>query len=190
MVGGMTTGEEQHQQEDRKAREDTAPAGPNPGSERRRAFAEELGQFFEERGLPRMEGRMLGWLIVCDPPEQSAEDLAAALGASRGGISMSVRMLQRAGALERVAVPGSRKHYYRLRPGMWRQEIDKRVEEAAMVRDLTAKGLQELSDAPPEQLRRLRDMNDMYSFLSQEYSRIRDLWHSKEDGNGEPSGPR
>jgi DNA-binding transcriptional regulator GbsR (MarR family) len=148
----------------------------------RRAFAEELGQWFEDRGLPRMEGRVAGWLIVCDPPEQSAEDLAAVLGASRGAISMATRLLQRAGAVERVNQPGSRKHYYRLRPGMWRQDIDKRVEEAVQVRELAAKGMAKLGEAPGGQLDRLRDMYQMYDFLAEEYTSIRDRWHRQEKG--------
>lgn len=146
----------------------------------RHAFAEELGQFFEEEGLPRMEGRVLGWLIVCTPPRQSAEDLVTALGASRGAISMAMRLLQRAGAVERVNVPGSRRHYYQLPPGFWRREIDKRVQEAGHVRKLTASGLDRLADAPPEELRRLRDMYEMYEFLETEYGRLQERWHRHE----------
>src|SRR5690606_19889820 len=101
------------------------------GMEReRQVFAEELGRFFEERGLPRMEGRVLGRLVVCSPAHQSADELAEALGASRGAISMAIRLLQRSEAVERLNVPGSRRHYYRLRPGFWRGEIDTRVQEA------------------------------------------------------------
>ena len=38
-------------------------------------------------GLPRMTGRVLAWLLVCDPPEQTAAELAEALDASKGAIS-------------------------------------------------------------------------------------------------------
>lgn len=152
----------------------------DPLAGERHAFAEELGQFFEERGLPRMEGRVAGWLVVCTPPQQSADELAAALGASRGAISMATRLLQRSGALERVTVPGSRRHYYQLRPGFWRQEIDKRVEESARVRELAGNGLERLAASAPEDLRRLRDMHEMYEFLEFEYGRVQQRWHEHE----------
>ncbi|GAB2505198.1 GbsR/MarR family transcriptional regulator [Nocardiopsis aegyptia] len=151
--------------------------------EERRAFAQELGRFFEDRGLPRMEGRVLGWLVVCVPDHQSAEQLTEALGASRGAISMAMRLLQRADAVERVTVPGSRRHYYRLRPGLWRQEIDRRVEEAATVRALTADGLRRLSGtsaASDGDLARLRDMHEMYAFLEGGYAHLRDTWRERE----------
>ena len=146
----------------------------------RQVFAEELGRFFEERGLPRMEGRVLGRLVVCSPAHQSADELAEALGASRGAISMAIRLLQRSEAVERLNVPGSRRHYYRLRPGFWRGEIDTRVQEAAAVRTLAESGLKRLEGAPEEDLDRLRDLHAMYTFLEHGYAALRDSWHQEQ----------
>lgn len=150
----------------------------DPETEReRQVFAEELGRFFEERGLPRMEGRVLGRLVVCSPAHQSADELAEALNASRGAISMAIRLLQRSEAVERLNLPGTRRHYYQLRPGFWRGEIDTRVREAAAVRALTENGLKRLEGAPEEDLDRLRDMHEMYTFLEHGYAVLRDSWH-------------
>ena len=35
-------------------------------------FIEETGIVFEQTGLTRMSGRMFGWLLISDPPYQSA----------------------------------------------------------------------------------------------------------------------
>ncbi|WP_460527165.1 hypothetical protein [Flindersiella endophytica] len=51
-------------------------------------YVEEIGLYFAGVRLPRMPGRILGWLLVCDPPHQSAEELAAALQVSSGSISV------------------------------------------------------------------------------------------------------
>ena len=50
-------------------------------------FVEELGLLFAELGQPRMMGRMLAWLLICEPPDQSSSDLVGALGASKATIS-------------------------------------------------------------------------------------------------------
>ena len=42
-------------------------------------FVEEVGLLFEHAGLPRMAGRILGWLLICDPPHQSPGELAEVL---------------------------------------------------------------------------------------------------------------
>jgi DNA-binding transcriptional regulator GbsR (MarR family) len=81
------------------------------------SFADEVGLFYEHLGLPRAWGRVLGWLLVCDPDRQSADDLAAVLHASSG--SAATRALTRMGYVERQTKPGDRRTYYRTRPGTW-----------------------------------------------------------------------
>ena len=34
-------------------------------------FVEDISLYFEQMGLPRMAGRVLGVLLICDPPAQS-----------------------------------------------------------------------------------------------------------------------
>ncbi|MEJ2288705.1 MAG: MarR family transcriptional regulator, partial [Deinococcales bacterium] len=80
------------------------------------AFIEEIGLAIEGQGLPRMAGRVLGALLVADPPEQSADELVATLHASRSSVSTMTRLLEGAGLIERVSRPGDRKLYYRNRP--------------------------------------------------------------------------
>ena len=57
------------------------------------AFVEAMGQYLGARGMTPMSGRMWAWLLICDPPEQTAEDLAVALQASRGAISGTAGLL-------------------------------------------------------------------------------------------------
>jgi DNA-binding transcriptional regulator GbsR (MarR family) len=83
----------------------------------RHDYADEIGLYFEGYGLPRIPGRILGWLMACEPPHQSPEQLAEELDISRGSVSMAMRLLQPNKAVERIAVPGSRRTHWRLRPG-------------------------------------------------------------------------
>lgn len=55
----------------------------------------------EVYGVPPIAGRILGWLMICDPPEQSAGQIAEAIGASRASLVTNMRMLT--GALRRHA---------------------------------------------------------------------------------------
>lgn len=139
-------------------------------------YADEIGSWMEDLGLPRMSGRVLGWLMVCEPPHQSADELAEALLASRGAISMSVRMLMGGGSVERYPVPGTRRTYYRLRPGFWLREAEDKARMAGEWRKITDRGLQLLSDRDEESRQRMQEAHDMYAFLEVEYGRIRDRW--------------
>ncbi|MFD9940388.1 GbsR/MarR family transcriptional regulator [Nonomuraea sp. NPDC059023] len=139
-------------------------------------FADEIGSWMEDLGLPRMPGRILGWLMVCEPPHQSADELAEALQASRGAISMSVRMLIGGGSVERYPVPGTRRTYYRLRPGFWLREAEDKARMAREWRKVTERGLELLNDRTEESRRRMQEAHDMYAFLELEYGRIKERW--------------
>lgn len=156
-------------------------------------YVEEIGLFFANAGLPRMPGRVLGWLLVCEPAHQSAEELAAALRVSSGSVSMAVRMLVQAGAVERYALTGSRRTFYRLRPGFWLREAEEKAKLAAEWRKLADRGLAMLDDTPGEDQAarslRLEEMRDMYAFLETEYAQIDARWRQR-DMNKRAKGKR
>src|SRR4051794_17405161 len=75
-----------------------------------------MGLFFEQVGGPRTMGRLYGWLMICDPPDQSLAELAETLGVSKASISTMGRLLLEGGMVERVPA-SSRQHHYRVAPG-------------------------------------------------------------------------
>jgi hypothetical protein len=107
-----------------------------------RAYAERWGIVFENLGATRMMGRVLGWLLVCDPPEQSSGELAEGLDASAGSISTATRALAQAGMIERVGVPGKRSSYFHVRPGMWGDLLKRRMSYGLTMGELADRGLE------------------------------------------------
>jgi len=88
-----------------------------------RSFVEDIAIVFEDFRLPRMAGRIVGRLLLSVPAEQSSEQLAAYLDASKGSISTMTRQLIDLGLVERVGIPGARQDYFRIRPGSWEKLI-------------------------------------------------------------------
>jgi DNA-binding transcriptional regulator GbsR (MarR family) len=129
------------------------------------AFVEQMGGYFESNGLTRLAGRLLGWLLVCEPERQSSEDLAAALGASSGGISTNARMLSQFGFIERLAVAGDRRTYFRLRPNAFAAGERHRLQTMADLHRMADAGLLALRDDAPERSRRLHEMRDLLSYM-------------------------
>ncbi|MGH3975773.1 MAG: GbsR/MarR family transcriptional regulator, partial [Pseudonocardiaceae bacterium] len=126
--------------------------------EKLRSFAEDVGLFYEDLGLPRAWGRVLGWLLVCEPPLQSAEELAAVLHASRGSISMATRSLIRMGCVERQATRGDRRAYYRIQPGTWSAVFEHQLQSATKLCQLANHGLELLNGEPPTRCDRLQEL--------------------------------
>lgn len=140
-------------------------------------FAEEVGIAFEQTGLPRMAGRILGWLLVADPPHQSMEQLTTALKASKGSISTMTRLLIHHGLIERVSLPGVRHDYFRLCSDAWQHMIGRGLTgEIRMFRQLAERGLRLLSDKTPVTRTWLEEMLDVYAFLEKEFPALLDRW--------------
>jgi DNA-binding transcriptional regulator GbsR (MarR family) len=157
---------------------------PNTLNAQLSSYVEACGLVFERWGLPRTAGRIWGWLHVCDPPRQSAQDLLDALQVSRGSVSTNTRLLESMGLIERIGVPGSRQSYYRLRDDAFEAILSMRIKGAKEVAAITEKGLQVLQSAEPARRRRLEHQRDFYSFMVSELEAL--LRHWQEHKADEP----
>jgi DNA-binding transcriptional regulator GbsR (MarR family) len=137
-------------------------------------FVEEMGVYLElEAGTPRMVGRTLGWLLVCEPPEQSAAELAEFLQASKGSISTSTRVLLRLGFIERARIRGERFDRFRARPEAW-DEFFWRQEQFQAPRRVLQMGLAALSEAPSERRERLEELDALYAWWEERLPKLRE----------------
>ncbi len=135
-------------------------------------FIEALGMQLElEIGVPRMVGRVLGWLLVCDPPQQSAAELAESLQASKGSISTATRVLLRNGLIERVRFRGERFDRFEATPEAW-DEFLWREEQFAEPRRVLRLGLDALAGEPPARRARLEELDWMYAWWQERIGRL------------------
>lgn len=95
------------------------PAQIDEREEYRRQFAEEISLIWEMTGTSRMDGRVLGYLMIMDQPYISSADLAEALSASTGAVSMATRRLIDTNYIRRHSVPGDRSHYFKAEEDPW-----------------------------------------------------------------------
>jgi len=140
-------------------------------------FAEDVGIVFEQTGMPRMAGRILGWLFISDPPHQSTEQLTKALLASKGSMSTMTRLLIQLGLIERLSLPGVRHDFFRLRSDAWQHMVGRGLtDEIKMFRQLTEHGLELLGDRAPNNQKWLKEMLDVYTFLEREFPALLERW--------------
>ncbi len=131
-------------------------------------YLERWGMLFELLGATRMMGRILGWLLVSEPPEQSAGDIAQAVGASAGSVSTTTRALTQAGMIERLGIPGERSAHFRVRSGVWGQLLKKRMSYIVSMRDLVEEGLELGAGEKKDSTLRLRELGSYCSFIERE----------------------
>jgi DNA-binding transcriptional regulator GbsR (MarR family) len=135
------------------------------------AFVEYVGRFWEGFGQARTVGRILGWLMICEPPEQSSSDLAEALQISAGSVSTTTRQLIQLGLADRVTYPGDRASYFRLHDHVWIEVVRARIDGVRAWHEVAVAAEAVLPDKEPE---RITELAWMTEFMLREWPELMD----------------
>ena len=129
-------------------------------------FAAQVGTVMSGMGLPAAFGKLMGWLLICDPPQQTSTQLAQALGLSKGSVSTGMRALEQLGMVRRVPVHG-RGHAYEMLPDALVRTVDAR-RMYMVIHDVMQDGIDVLGgDDTTPRAQRLRVARDFYAFVGE-----------------------
>jgi hypothetical protein len=118
----------------------------------------------EEWGLPPITGRILGWLMICDPAEQSAGQIAEAIQASRASLTSNMRFLTAIGLVRKVRRPGERSAYYRIEDDAWQQVIQRKLDGLSAFGEIADEGIA-LAGGDDHRAERIRAAHDSLAWL-------------------------
>ena len=137
------------------------------------AWIESMAAHFVPEGIPLIGGRILAYLLICDPVERTAAELSEELEASTGSISTNLRLLMNLGVVTKTTRRGRQAAEYRLNERGWAEMLHRRLQALAKTRSLTATGLRLLS-GDPERALRLRAIDELYGWLATELPAVWD----------------
>lgn len=144
----------------------------------RRAYAEDFGIFWESAGSPRMEGRIIGYLLIMEQPFISSAELATVLNASAGSVSTTTRRLTEAGFLKRHAVAGDRSHYFRMENDVWGSWLAGERKVLEKERELLEQGLALVGDADPSARERFINGRDYMTWVISYHRKMLADWEA------------
>jgi DNA-binding transcriptional regulator GbsR (MarR family) len=123
-------------------------------------------------GLPPVAGRLWAWLLVCEPEDQTVQEIADAIGASRGAISGAVRMLEPSGLIIRSKRRGERREYWRTSPDAMIHSLQAKERQTRPSFNALDTAITALSDRPEASLARLRETQRLYAMLLDMFPRL------------------
>ena len=81
------------------------------------AFTDRVASLYaREYGFPPVAGRLLGYLLICQPPQRTIAELSEELRASRTAITAAASLLERYHAVRRTRSAGQRSDHVGLDP--------------------------------------------------------------------------
>jgi biotin operon repressor len=142
----------------------------------RHDIIDDMGMLWEEMGMPRSEGRIVGCLMLSNVAAMSSADLMTELGMSAASISTATRRLAEVGFIKRVTQAGRRGHFFRVEDDVWgaflageRGYLDKRASFAESV-------LGQLGPDDEGPRRRVMNMRDYMNWLRTYHRKMLGDW--------------
>ena len=136
-------------------------------------FVEEMGLFFKNLGVARAAGQMFGFLMVCDPREQSAGQISEAIGVSPASVSTNVRLLMQMGAIEPTTRRSDRKTFYRLRSDFW---IEMAIRRLTAFDQIAATGEEVIESGELTRTDGIKEMLAFSAFWHRELPGVTERW--------------
>ena len=125
-------------------------------------FIERMGVIAQADGLPRIAGRLMGFLVIHGGPVSFGE-LSERLQISRASVSNNTRLLEGLGVIERTSVPGDRQDYFRLAEAPYHRLLQGVVERMGRASAAAERTARELPEERGGARRRLRELSDFYA---------------------------
>ncbi len=142
-------------------------------------FIENMGLHFEDYGIPRIGGKILGLLIVSQRPV-SSEEMSDILQASRSSISTNLRTLLMTGLTDKVTLPGEREDFYVFSDEAWETSLEMRLEGIQSLREMAEDGMQDMPEDHPAR-QRLEEVLDWTNLVEDAYEKLIKKWQDRKE---------
>jgi DNA-binding transcriptional regulator GbsR (MarR family) len=100
-----------------------------------RETIEETGKVFEKFGLTPMQGRIMSYFTVSDPPEKTFDELVKYFKASKSSVSNSLNYLLQNKLIDYKTFPSDRKRYFFITDSFFRIYFRKVLENVAELKE-------------------------------------------------------
>jgi DNA-binding transcriptional regulator GbsR (MarR family) len=148
----------------------------DPGK-RRDDLREGLARVLEMVGFPHAIARIYAALTMAPGEGLPTSELMTELDISKATVSTTTQFLVGVELVERYRVPGSREAHYRILKGKWGDILGKKF--MAMGQITTVVRAAKEGTNSPAALERLTEMEEVYSFFTEEFVAVMNRWDER-----------
>lgn len=152
-------------------------------TQEQRELIERMGVFYEQHGVPPMEGRIMSLLVVCDEPELTFDQIRELLGISKSTTSSALNMLQTTQRVVYRTKPGDRKRYFSSNIIRWQESFTENFQKFFEVIKIMKEALAQRTQNTPEFNRQMADFIEFIEYMSIEFPRLYMEWCNRNTPN-------
>lgn len=140
---------------------------------------ERMGVFYEQHGIPPMEGRIISLLIVCDEPELTFYQIRELLGISKSTASSAINTLMLTQRIVYRTKPGDRKRYFASNILQWQESFTDNFQKFFGVIKIMKEALNQRTPDTPEFNKKMAEFIEFTEYLSIEFPRLYQEWYDR-----------
>jgi DNA-binding transcriptional regulator GbsR (MarR family) len=137
---------------------------------------EKFGVLLEKFGFQRMAGRIIGFLILAEPPHKTFDEIREYLQASKSSVSIALQVLIMKNLVTYFTLPGDRKRYFKFIAESWTDMLKNDVGRGAALRDILNESVALREDDHPAFNEGLKKMADFHDFMSKIVPELINKW--------------
>ncbi|MFW6724741.1 hypothetical protein ACHZ98_32280 [Streptomyces sp. MAR4 CNY-716] len=146
-------------------------------TEGERAFVDRVAEYyFKNDGMSHDRGRVIGWLMICEPPQQRASELVETLQTPRETVDRIVEqltpLLNEEGVFGREGALTDEDYTVWLRENRWAQTVEGIFASMPALHAILQQGVAALEGASEERRRRVENMERFVGYLSDEVPKM------------------
>jgi DNA-binding transcriptional regulator GbsR (MarR family) len=139
-------------------------------------LVEKIGVVVEKAGFQPAVGRVLGCLMVSDPPYKTFDEIQRYLGISKSAVSNALNGLMSRDMVDYITMPGDRKRYFQLAAHGMISQMKKKIGLHSAMPQLLQIVVEARSNKYPEFNRSLLETSEFLSFMEKEINAAIDKW--------------
>ncbi|MBE7413577.1 MAG: hypothetical protein L6Q54_06055 [Leptospiraceae bacterium] len=142
-------------------------------------FIEKCGVIYEKKiGLPRIAGKIIGFLLISDPLEQNLSEIQKTLKVSKASVSNMMRIIEKVGFIEKITLPGERTAFYRM-ASLNEEFLRSSVDDNREFRKLMEVGLKVVKKKQSHLQLRIKEWHSFYKFAEEKFPSLFRQWLKK-----------
>lgn len=141
---------------------------------------EKIGSFIEKNTkLPRIAGKIFGYLLICEPSEQTAKQIIEKLNIAKSSVSSMMKLLIQTNLVEEITKSRERSKFYKIKEKGWEEMLLKKLEDLTNIKVLFGNNNFQLKN--PKSKNKISQLEQFYSFLENEISFLIKKWKKQND---------
>lgn len=145
-------------------------------TEAERSFVDGVARHYHEaHGVTWEKGRVMAWMIISDPIEQTLPQISAAVDATVDQIEQLIEQLVLAGLYQRIETPGMETRY-RLVDDGYPKAVSDTFASWPEYRRIFQYGLEVLADASDERRRRIAEIEELFGYIVGDLADMSKRW--------------